>query len=67
MLGLSTIHVSRTFQFLRQGGFVAIQGRTYTINDRGGLQALADDGTRPMRRSLARAAGRAEGSRSPAA
>ena len=67
MLGLSTVHVSRTFQFLRQSGFVAIRGRTYTINDPVGLQALADDGTRPERRSPARAAGRAEGSRSPMA
>ena len=67
MLGLSTVHVSRTFQFLRQSGFVAIRGRTYTINDPAGLQALADDGTRPERRSPARAAGRTAGSESPAA
>ena len=55
-LGLSTIHVSRIFQSLREGGLVATKGRTYTIRDRGALQALADDEAKPRRRSSGAAA-----------
>ena len=40
-LGLSTVHVNRTLQTLRDEGLVASKGRTYTIRDRGRLQALA--------------------------
>ena len=40
-LGLSTVHVNRTLQTLRDEGLVASKGRTYTIRDRARLQALA--------------------------
>ena len=40
-LGLSTVHVNRTLQTLRDQGLVASKGRTYTIRDRGRLQTLA--------------------------
>ena len=40
-LGLSTVHVNRTLQTLRDEGLVASKGRTYTIRDRARLQTLA--------------------------
>ncbi len=64
-LGLSTIHVSRTFQALRQGGLVTTKGRTYTIRDRDGLRALADDDAGPRRGPHAPAAERAGAPRPP--
>ena len=51
-LGLSTVHVNRTLQTLRDDGLVASRGRTYTIRDPGRLQALAA-GTAWSSRSMA--------------
>ena len=53
-LGLSTVHVNRTLQTLRDEGLVASKGRTYTIRDRGRLHALAA-GTNWSARSTAEA------------
>ena len=51
VLGLSTVHVNRTLQALRDEGLVASKGRTYTIHDRGRLKALAE-GTGVAERSV---------------
>ncbi len=50
-LGLSTVHVNRTLQALRDDGLIASKGRTYTIRDRNRLQALATGITWPSRSS----------------
>ena len=51
-LGLSTVHVNRTLQALRDEGLIASKGRTYTIRDRNRLQALATGTTWPSRSAL---------------
>ena len=50
VLGLSTVHVNRTLQALRDDGLVSSKGRTYTVRDRSRLQALAE-GTGASERS----------------
>ena len=50
-LGLSTVHVNRTLQALRDEGLVAFKGRTYVIRDRNRLQALAAGTNWPSRSS----------------
>ncbi len=55
-LGLSTVHVNRTLQALRDEGLVVAKGRTYTVRDRGRLQALATGTAWPMRPSVEAAA-----------
>jgi CRP-like cAMP-binding protein len=42
ILGLTGVHVSRTFRQLRDDGLVSIEGQMLTIKDRNALSALAD-------------------------
>ena len=51
-LGLSTVHVNRTLQALRDEELIASKGRTYTIRDRARLQALATGTNWASRSSL---------------
>lgn len=41
-LGMSLVHVNRSLQALRRGGFIQLQKRTLTITDRRGLADVAD-------------------------
>ena len=52
VLGLSTVHVNRTLQALRDEGLIASKGRTYTIRDRAKLQKLADGTGAPERSAI---------------
>jgi CRP-like cAMP-binding protein len=40
--GLTTVHVNRTLQRLREEGLVVIEGKRLTVRDRAGLRAAAD-------------------------
>jgi CRP-like cAMP-binding protein len=42
ILGLTSVHVSRTLRQLRADGFVVIEGQQVTIKNAEGLSALAD-------------------------
>ncbi len=59
VLGLSTVHVNRTLQALRDEGLLASKGRSYTIRDRSRLQSLAEGTGSPERSAVEALVGRA--------